>query len=70
MSESSTSYDSSQRACGGGSRYDSMNGMDSLDAKWSANYSMDISNSSGAVSPRYRGQISKPCIGFRIKEIA
>jgi hypothetical protein len=32
MSESSTPDDSSQRACVGGSRQDSQDGMDSLDA--------------------------------------
>ena len=34
MSESSTADNSSQRVSGGGSWYDSLDGMDSLDAKW------------------------------------
>ena len=51
MSKSSTSYDSSQRACVGGSRQDSMIGMDLREQ------SERIFQVADAVSSRYRGKI-------------
>ncbi len=51
MSKSSTSYDSSQRVCVGGSRQDSMIGMDLREQ------SERIFQVADAVSSRYRGKI-------------